>query len=95
MSLSRAEVEHVARLAHVGLTDEEIAEFAVELSSVIEHVNRLQKLDTTGVAPTAHVIPVENVMRDDEVRPSWPPEAVLENAPRRHGDYFEVQAIFD
>jgi aspartyl-tRNA(Asn)/glutamyl-tRNA(Gln) amidotransferase subunit C len=95
MSLSRGEVEHVARLAHIGLTEEEIDEFAIELSSVIDHVTRLQRLDTDGVSPTAHVVPIENVMREDEVRPSWPPEAVLANAPRRYDDQFEVQAIFD
>jgi aspartyl-tRNA(Asn)/glutamyl-tRNA(Gln) amidotransferase subunit C len=95
MALSREEVEHVAQLAHIGLSPKEIDEFAVELSSVIEHVNRLQRLDTSGVSPTAHVIPTENVMRDDQVRRSWPPEAVLANAPRQHDNQFEVQAIFD
>jgi aspartyl-tRNA(Asn)/glutamyl-tRNA(Gln) amidotransferase subunit C len=95
MALSREEVEHVARLAHLGLSPEEVDEFAVELSSVIEHVNRLQRLDTADVPPTAHVISMENVMREDEVRPSWPPDAVLANAPRRYDDQFEVQAIFD
>jgi aspartyl-tRNA(Asn)/glutamyl-tRNA(Gln) amidotransferase subunit C len=95
VALSREEVEHVARLAHIGLTPEEIEEFAVELSSVIDHVSMLQRLDTEDVPPTAHVLPVENVMRDDEVRPSWTAEEVLANAPRRTTDQFEVQAVFD
>jgi aspartyl-tRNA(Asn)/glutamyl-tRNA(Gln) amidotransferase subunit C len=85
----------VARLAHVGLEAEEIQEMTQQLSSVLDHVAKLQKVDTTGVPPTSHVVPIEHVVREDEVRPSWPVEAVLANAPHRRDDLFEVQAIFD
>lgn len=95
MPISRDAVEHVARLAHIDLQPHEVEEFAVELSSVLDHMARLEEVDTTDIPPTSHVVPLENVMREDEVRPCWPVEAVLANAPHRSGDYFEVQAIFD
>ncbi|HEX6507092.1 MAG TPA: Asp-tRNA(Asn)/Glu-tRNA(Gln) amidotransferase subunit GatC [Chloroflexota bacterium] len=95
MPIDRAAVEHVARLAHVGLTPEEVEEFADELSSVLDHMRNLQTLDTSGVEPTAHAVPVDNVMRDDEVQPSWPPAAILANAPHRIDGLFEVQAVLD
>jgi aspartyl-tRNA(Asn)/glutamyl-tRNA(Gln) amidotransferase subunit C len=85
----------VARLAHVGLSEAEIATLADQLSTVLEHVAILQEIDTDGVPPTAHVLPMENVDRPDEVKPSWPPPAVLANAPHQHDGFFEVQAIFD
>jgi aspartyl-tRNA(Asn)/glutamyl-tRNA(Gln) amidotransferase subunit C len=85
----------VAALAHIDLSPEELNEFSVELSSVVDHIARLRELDTSSVPPTAHAIPIENVLRDDVVKPSWPPEAVLANAPRRVDDLFEVQAILD
>lgn len=95
MELSREEVEHVARLAHLGLGEDEIIRLARDLSSIIEHVSAMQALDTEHVRPTAHVLSIENVMREDLVTDSWPPEAVLANAPQQNGNQFEVQAIFD
>ena len=95
VELSREVVEHVARLAHIGLTPDEIEHFASELTSVIEHVNKLQELETVGIEPTAHAIPTQSVMREDEPRPSWNPFGVIANAPRRVDDQFAVQAIFD
>ena len=95
MPVDRDTVAHVAALAHIDLSPEELNEFSVELSSVVDHIARLRELDTTSVPPTAHAIPIENVLRDDVVKPSWPPEAVLANAPRRVDDLFEVQAILD
>lgn len=95
MPISRDVVEHVAQLAHLGLQPEEVDEMTAQLSSVLDHVGRLQEVDTSGVPPTSHVVPLQNVMRDDEVIPSWPPNDVLANAPRRVDDLFEVQAIFD
>ena len=95
MPLSRSEVEHVAQLAHLGLETSEIDAMTEQLSSVLDHIARLQEVNTADVPPTAHVALVENVMRDDEVRPSWSPDAVLANAPHRTDDLFEVQAILD
>jgi aspartyl-tRNA(Asn)/glutamyl-tRNA(Gln) amidotransferase subunit C len=95
MPLSRDVIEHVARLAHVGLQPHEVDEFTLELAPVLDHVARLQQLDTTDVEPTAHAGSLDSVVRQDEVRPSWPIESVLTNAPRRDGDLFEVQAVFE
>jgi aspartyl-tRNA(Asn)/glutamyl-tRNA(Gln) amidotransferase subunit C len=95
MPVSREVVEHVARLAHVGLEPSEIEVMAQELSSVIDHVDMLQRVDVTDVPATAHVVLIEDVMREDEVRPSWPPEAVLVNSPHRTDGFFEVQAVLE
>lgn len=93
--IDRDTVAHVAALAHVDLKPDELDEFSVELSSIVDHIARLRELDTSSVLPTAHALPMGNVLRDDSVAPSWQPEAVLANAPRRIGDLFEVQAILD
>ena len=95
MPIDRDTVAHVAALAHIQLGQDELDEFSVELSTVVDHIAKLSELDTDGVPPTAHAIPVDNVLRDDIVAPSWPAEAVLANAPQRVGDLFEVQAILD
>jgi len=95
MPISRDAVEHVAQLAQLGLQPHEVDELALALSSVLDHMARLQEVDTSDVPPTSHVLPLENVTREDEVRPSWPLQAVLANAPHRSHDCFEVQAIFD
>ncbi|GAC1323343.1 MAG: Asp-tRNA(Asn)/Glu-tRNA(Gln) amidotransferase subunit GatC [Chloroflexota bacterium] len=95
MPLSRAEVEHVARLAHIALDRSEIEVLTEQLSSVVDHVAVLQRLNTSGVEPTAHVANVQNVMRDDQVQPSWPPQAIVANAPRSSGNLIEVQAVLD
>lgn len=95
MPLREEEVVHVARLAHIGLAQDEIRELAHELSSVVDHFARLQEVNTSDIEPTAYVVPMHNVMRDDEVRPSWPVQSVLANAPRRSGDFFEIEAVLD
>lgn len=95
MPVDRDTVAHVAELAHIDLRPEELDEFSVELSSIVDHIARLRELDTDAVPPTGHAVPTENVLREDVVAPSWPPEAVLANASRRVGDLFEVQAILD
>jgi aspartyl-tRNA(Asn)/glutamyl-tRNA(Gln) amidotransferase subunit C len=95
MSLQHSEVEHVARLAHLGISAQEIDELGEELSSVLAHIEKLQEVDTTGVPLTSQAIQSENVWRDDVITPSLAVEAVLRNAPHRVGDLFEVQAILD
>jgi aspartyl-tRNA(Asn)/glutamyl-tRNA(Gln) amidotransferase subunit C len=95
MPISSEIVEHVAALAQIGLTPDEVEHYAAELSSVLDHVARLQGVDTDGVPPTAHAVETSAVMRDDVVGPCWPVENVLANAPRRQGDFFEVQAVLD
>ena len=95
MPVDRDTVAHVAGLAHIDLSPEELSEFVHELSSIVDHIQRLGELDTSSVPPTAHAIPLDNVWREDVVEPSWHPEAVLANAPRRVDDLFEVPAILD
>jgi aspartyl-tRNA(Asn)/glutamyl-tRNA(Gln) amidotransferase subunit C len=93
MLLSREEVRHVAALARLGLTDEEERRLQHQLSSILEHIAALDRVDTAAISPTAQVVALTNVMRDDEVRPSLPREAVLRNAPRQSNGFFEVHAI--
>ena len=72
---------HVALLARLALSDEEVERMATELSGILEHVDRMGKLDIDGVEPTSHVVELENVLRADEPRPSWPKQEILEPAP--------------
>jgi aspartyl-tRNA(Asn)/glutamyl-tRNA(Gln) amidotransferase subunit C len=95
MKLSREEVLHIARLARVALTEEEITRFSEQLSNLLENFEVLQQVDTTDVPPTAQSVVLQSVMRADEVRPSLPPEDILANAPRREGDYFKVRAVLE
>ena len=95
MSINRDTVEHVARLAHVGVMPHEVDNLAAELSTVLEHVARLQSVDTSGIPPTAFAVTLENVMREDNPSASWPLAWALANAPHQHDGYFQVQAVFD
>jgi aspartyl-tRNA(Asn)/glutamyl-tRNA(Gln) amidotransferase subunit C len=90
MRLTIADVEHVAALARLGLTGEEKERMRDQLSVILESIATLEEFDTSSVPPTAQVIDVVNVMRDDEVRPSLPVEVVLANAPRQSDGFFEV-----
>ncbi len=95
MKLSREEVLHIARLARLALTEEEITRMSEQLSDLLEHFEVLQRVDTEGVPPTAQSVTLQSVMREDEVKPSLPPEDVLANAPRREGDCFRVRAVLE
>jgi aspartyl-tRNA(Asn)/glutamyl-tRNA(Gln) amidotransferase subunit C len=88
--IDRAEVLHVARLARLELSDEEVDRMAVELSAVLGHIEKISELDLEGVAPTSHVVEVANALRPDEPRPSLPREEALSPAPAVAGDGFEV-----
>jgi aspartyl-tRNA(Asn)/glutamyl-tRNA(Gln) amidotransferase subunit C len=79
--IDRDQVLHVARLARLKLSDDEVERMSSELSGILDHVERISELDLEGVEPTWHVIERENVLRPDEPRPSWPREKVLERAP--------------
>jgi aspartyl-tRNA(Asn)/glutamyl-tRNA(Gln) amidotransferase subunit C len=95
MKLTREEVLHIARLARVALTEDEITRMSEQLSNLLEHFEVLQKVDTEGVPPTAQSVTLQSVMRPDEVKPSLTPEDVLSNAPRREGDSFKVRAVLE
>jgi aspartyl-tRNA(Asn)/glutamyl-tRNA(Gln) amidotransferase subunit C len=84
--LSRDEVERIARLAHLELTEDEISHFARQLADILSYADRVQQVDTTGVAATAHVLAQHPALRADEVLPSLPRSAGLANAPDKDGD---------
>jgi aspartyl-tRNA(Asn)/glutamyl-tRNA(Gln) amidotransferase subunit C len=88
--IERQQVLHVARLARLRLTEEEVERMSRELSSVLDHIEKIGELDLSGVEPTSHVVALENVLRPDEPRPSWPREDVLREAPDPAPDGFRV-----
>jgi aspartyl-tRNA(Asn)/glutamyl-tRNA(Gln) amidotransferase subunit C len=93
MALTLEEVKSVAELARLHLSPDELERMRDQLSSILDHIAALYELDTAAISPTAQVIDLTNVMREDEVRPSLPPEAVLANAPRKSDGFFEVHAV--
>jgi len=95
MKLSREEVLRIARLARVGLTDEDVDRLREQLSDILENFEALKQVDTTDVPPTAQSIPLQNVTKDDEVAPSLSQEQTLANAPRKEGEYFRVKAVLE
>ncbi|MCL7454955.1 MAG: Asp-tRNA(Asn)/Glu-tRNA(Gln) amidotransferase subunit GatC [Anaerolineae bacterium] len=95
MRLSLEQVEHVAKLAQLALTGEEKALYAEQLSSILEYAQRLQQVDTDAIPPTASVLPLQNVMREDEVQPSLPHDAAMLNAPIQEDGYFGVPVVLE
>jgi aspartyl-tRNA(Asn)/glutamyl-tRNA(Gln) amidotransferase subunit C len=91
--ISRTEVEHVARLARLALTADELDSLTTELGAILEHAAQVSALDTAGVPPTAHPLPLVNVFRADVTRPSLPHEEVLAAAPAVEGGRFRVPRI--
>ncbi len=95
MKLSHEEVLHIARLARLGLTEEDVDKFGEQLSNILENFEILKQVDTTDIPPTAQPVALHNVMRDDKVTLSLAPEDILANAPRREGDCFRVRAVLE
>ncbi len=95
MGLSREEVLHIAELARVGLSDEDVAKFQEQLGDILAHFETLRALDTEGVEPTAYPLALESVMRADEVRPSLSQEEALANAPQVEDGAFRVRAVLE
>ena len=95
MPLDRTEVEHIALLARIGLTEDEIELFGQQLSKILEQFEVLKELDTADVTPTGHAVELEGVMRDDVPDDSLQAGEVLENAPRREGEFFRVKAVLE
>jgi len=95
MPLERSEVEYIASLARIGLTEEEIQMFGEQLSHILEQFEVLKELDTSGVAPTGHAGGLQTVMREDVAQDSLDSEDVLKNAPRREGQFFRVNAVLE
>ena len=95
MPLDRAQVVHIAALARIGISDDEIDEYAGQLSDIIDQFEVLNQLDTAGVEPTGHAGELRAVMREDASADSLSPEDTLRNAPRREGEFFRVNAVLD
>lgn len=91
--IEKKDVEYVAWLARLDLSEEEKDRFTRQLGQVLEHAEKIKSLDTAGVEPTSHAIPVRNVMREDEVKPCLTQGEALSNAPRSEGGYFVVPRI--
>ncbi len=91
--ISKQDVAHVARLARLSLTEEELERFTGQLGAVLEHARDVEALDTDGVAPTAHPLPVRNVFREDELEPPLDRDEVLSQAPSVEDDKFRVPRI--
>jgi len=93
--ISLKDVEHVARLARLELSDADKERMRRELDSILSYIDKLRAVDTEGVEPTSHAVPLTNVMREDVTRPSFPQSDMLANAPERSGDFFRVPKIFE
>jgi aspartyl-tRNA(Asn)/glutamyl-tRNA(Gln) amidotransferase subunit C len=95
MALTREEVLHVARLARLALTNEEVERFTHQLSSILDHAQQVSELATADVPPTSHAIPLRNVFRVDEVEPSLPQEKAISTAPEAEDGRFKVPKILE
>jgi aspartyl-tRNA(Asn)/glutamyl-tRNA(Gln) amidotransferase subunit C len=95
MRISKEEIEHIASLARLYLSEEEKDLFGSQLSSVLDYMEKLNELDTKDIEPTSHVLPLSNVMRDDIPSPSIPKEDALLNAPDRTNKFYRVPKIIE
>ena len=93
--ISKQQVQKVAKLARLDLTDAEITQFTSQLSAIFQYVEKMDQLDTDAVEPLAHCLPIKNCFREDEVKDSLGTEKTLANAPQRDGELFKVPKILD
>lgn len=95
MPINRDQVTHIAALARIGISEDEIGVYAGQLSDIIDQFDILNELDTAGVEPTGHAGELRAVMRDDAPADSLSPDEALSNAPRREGEFFRVRAVLE
>lgn len=95
MSITAKNVDHVAKLARLQLSEADTERFTDQLNAILKYAEKLNELDTDHVEPTSHPMPLVNVMREDNVRPSWPIEGVLKNAPDEEDGQFKVPAVLE
>lgn len=93
--IDRKTVMHIAKLARLGLKEEEIDVLGQQLSVILEHIAILQEADVSGISPTAHASRLQNVTREDTPRPSYPPEVLLANAPAQEENCLKVRAVLE
>lgn len=95
MNLSREEVLHIATLCRLYLSEDEVERFREQLSDILQNFEILQQVDTSDITPTAYPIPLENVVREDEIAPSFTRDDILANAPCQEGGYFRVLPVLE
>jgi aspartyl-tRNA(Asn)/glutamyl-tRNA(Gln) amidotransferase subunit C len=95
MAISKEQVQHVAQLARLALTDKEVDQYTTQLNDILHFAEKLNELNTENVEPTTHVLPLANVLREDEVRPSLPRDKALANAPDKKDGMFRVPTVFE
>ena len=93
--IDQSQVIKVAKLSRLDLTEDEVQEFTGQLSAILDYVEKMNELDTTGVEPLAHCLPVSNVLREDSAKESLGTEKVLANAPQSDDEFFKVPKILD
>jgi aspartyl-tRNA(Asn)/glutamyl-tRNA(Gln) amidotransferase subunit C len=95
MKITRDQVEHVAGLARLALEDDELLSLTDQMDAILDYVEKLNELDTEGIVPTAHAVPLENAFREDEVHPSIGVEKALQNAPEPVDGCFRVPKVIE
>jgi aspartyl-tRNA(Asn)/glutamyl-tRNA(Gln) amidotransferase subunit C len=95
LGLTREEVLHVARLARVGLSEEDVVKFQEQLSEILDHFAILRQVDTESVPPTSHTLDLQNVVSPDDVRAPFPRKEILANAPLPEEGFFRVRAVLE
>lgn len=95
MALTSEEVLHIARLARIALSEDDVQRFTAQLSGILDHFEALAAVDTEGLEPTAHPLPLSNIMREDEVKPSLPQAEAIANAPLTEDGYIRVRAVLE
>lgn len=93
MPIAINDVKHVAELAHLQFSEDELKKFTHQLNDILAYIQKLNELDTTNIEPLSHVIELSNVFRDDVVKPSYPREEILQNAPERTEKFFKVPKV--
>lgn len=93
MRISIEEVEHIARLARLRLTEEEKERYSIQLGRILEYVQQLNELDLENVPPTSYILTLKNVLREDVVKKSLPQEVALRNVPQKEKEYFKVPKV--
>lgn len=92
--LSKEEVQHIAKLARLGLTEDEVGKFQKDLSSILDYIEKLKEVDVRNVSPESHAIEIENVEREDEVKQKTPAEKLTEQMPEKKDGFLKVKSIF-
>ncbi|GBD98993.1 glutamyl-tRNA(Gln) amidotransferase subunit C [bacterium BMS3Abin07] len=95
MKIKKNEVIHIAELSRLKLSDEEVSRFQIQLSGILEYIEKLNEIDVLDIKPTSHVLQLDNVFRDDELKKSMTAEDALSNAPDRSGNFYRVPRIID